>query len=140
MLRRSLKTQLFIFFGMVDIEKLPALPGIRFPNRRSLIFGQYLDQFLLTVVPDHDIRAPVHVSLPGLDIAAACHNYGVWILLSGAVQHLPRLTVRHIRDCTCIDNIHVCLLLKRHDLKPLLPQKLLHSFRLIRIHLTSEIM
>ena len=131
----------------VDIDDL-RYPGPRPPFLRSafrllplrLTFGNQLQQILLTVISDHNIRSPIFLRLRSrrLHIAACRRHNSVRVLPPGPVDHLPGFPVCHIGDRTGIDHIEVRLFMKRHDLIPRLLQHLLHGLCLVRIHFTSQ--
>ena len=103
---------------------------------------QNLRQLLFFIVADQNIRRQrlLQTLRRCLHIAACRNDHRLGIALSRPVQHLPGLSVSHVRHRTRIDDIYICLSLKRHDLIAVFFQKLLHRLRLICVDFTAQIM
>ena len=121
---------------MVDVRHARRLAVGRF------VFPKQRNQLMLFIVPDHDVDRLIHegLRLLGLHIAPGSHNDRIRILLLRPVQHLSGFAVRHVGHRTGIDDVDIRILRERHDLISRLLQNLLHGFRLICIHFTTQIM
>ena len=132
------KMEALILEGMVNVNDLLHL----FRNVFFKIFFQKADQILFFIIPDYNIYILIqltHIRLR-LHITAGRYDHCIRILFSGTMDHLSGLAVRHIGHGACIDHIDIRILRKRHDLISRLLQNLLHGFRLICIHFTTQIM
>ena len=75
-----------------------------------------------------------------LHITTGGHDDGIRILLPCTMYHLSGFTVRHIGHGTGVDDIHLCLLLKRNNFISCLFKYLLHCLCFISIDFTAQIM
>ena len=63
----------------------------------------------LLVIADDNIHGRIRPEriLRVLHVAARCNDDRIRIHLLRPMQHLPRLSVRHIRDSACIDHVKI---------------------------------
>ena len=116
--------------------------GVFFPTAHFLpacqIAFHHLHYILLPIIPHGKVNAVV-LPAAGLDIAPHSHHNRLRVKPPGPVQQLPALPVRNSRNRTCIYNINICRLIKRHNLVSLFLEHLPHQFRFIGINLAAEI-
>ena len=148
MLGRLFYLHFLVLVGVIDIQNRLAVQGLAvitdklFAASRASFCQksiQNLRDILLSVVSDCQIDARIRLKrfLSGLHITAHRHDDRLGILLLCAVQHLPALAVGNVGHRAGVYNIHICLLVKRHDLIPLLHEALLHHVDLICIYLAA---
>ena len=125
----------FIFPGLPNIQNITSLYSVLLLK----IILQYLDQFNLFIIPNHQIhrRIVFQAFFCRLNVTAYSHYHRRRIFLFCLVKHLPGFPICNVCDRTGIDDIDICFLLKRDNLIPCLFQPLLHSLRLISIYFTA---
>ena len=128
------KMQILILPGMADIHQIFSDPFPAF-----FICFQDMDDLFFPVIANHNVHAVRYFLRLFLHITAAGRHDGVRVHLPGAVQHLAGFPIRHVRHRTGIDNIYICLFMKRHDLIAAVLQQFLHGLRLICVHLAAQV-
>ena len=90
------------------------LSPVSFPFLQKGI--QYLHDIFFAVVPHREIYARIHpVVLIRLHITSHRYDYCVRIVVLCPMEHLSALSVRDIRNRTCINNINIGIRLKRYN-------------------------
>ena len=73
-----------------------------------------------------------------LRIAACYSNHSIFIQALCLSYELPRLSVRQVGNCACVDYIYICPIFVGNDFVAFLHEFFLQSLCLILIHLTTQ--
>ena len=99
-------------------------------------------QVFFPVIPHHQVNRAVRSDClrVRLYIAAHRHDNSLRIRFFCLMEHLAALSVRYVCHRAGVYDIDIRPFLKRHNLIPILAQRLQHGIHFICIHLTAQIM